>query len=484
MIHNTDVLMAGYTMTFSGNGRFGIGITTPSSTSKVHIRNTDITGGAGVLVEQNNTGATHGLSVINASGVATTAAIRGEHTHTSNQVYGVAGVVNSSNSSSAAILGFNQNAGYGVFGQNTGASGGYGVVGVVGAVGGNGSGVEGRITSNNGFGVSGVNAATNGPAAAFVNTTITSLTNVFTSGFGGRGEGVSAIGRRAGVLADASATPSAGYAAVGVWTTAGFFNTGTPTNQFGLVAEYSWEGFAVYGQTWDALPLGSISLVSGVTDVGIFGDNSDLEPWGIGYAGYFNGYVEVNGDLVATGLIFAPLKLFLIDHPQDPEHKYLRHFCAEGPEPNTFYRGVVKADSKGEAIVELPPYFEALNTDFSYHLTPIGDWANLYVKEKIRNNRFVIGGAKPGMEISWLVIAKRNDPTIQQMDLSVEIPKEGRNVGKYLNPAAYGKDESYRAYFKRPYTSEESNRIKQELLQKKQSGENSTPQRTLKTISR
>jgi len=113
-----------------------------------------------------------------------------------------------------------------------------------------------------------------------------------------------------------------------------------------------------------------------------------------GGAGLFDWDVEIGGTMTVAS------KSFLIDHPQKPATHYLRHFCAEGPEPNTLYRGTVTLNAQGEAIVELPSYFEALNADFSYHLTCIGDYAPVYIKQKIQGNRFVIAGGKPGMEVS------------------------------------------------------------------------------------
>ncbi len=468
LLHNSDVGMAGFTMTFSGNGRFGIGTTTPATTSKVHIVNTDITGGAGVLIEQNNATATHGLSVFNASTTATTAAIRGEHTNATGQVYGVAGVVNSSNTNSVAVLGFNQNAGTGVLGQITGAGGGYGVIGTVTTAGAAGSGVEGRITSVNGFAVSGHNGVNGGTGGIFIGSNVTTPTAYITTP-GVAGEGLIGLGTQYGSTIDATVAVSPANGIInGMWSSCGLLNQAAMVSyQFGVIGEYSWEGYGVAGFAWDDGGIWSISTPSDlfgnqIADIGVLGvaplSGGLLTGWG--YAGYFLGATEVEGDMNVQGTFTSGNKLFLIDHPQDPENKYLKHFCTEGPEANTLYRGTIQADANGEAVVELPGYFEALNKDFSYHLTPIGGWANLYVKEKIKNNKFVIAGAKPGMEISWLVIAERNDPLYQSIDRNVEVEKKGVNKGKYLHPEVYGKDRSMKAYYNRPMSREEINAFK------------------------
>jgi hypothetical protein len=67
-------------------------------------------------------------------------------------------------------------------------------------------------------------------------------------------------------------------------------------------------------------------------------------------------------------------------------------------------------DEKGEATVELPDYFQALNSDYRYQLTPVGaPMPGLYVAREIEKNSFVIGGGKPGAKVSWQVTGIRQD---------------------------------------------------------------------------
>ena len=84
-----------------------------------------------------------------------------------------------------------------------------------------------------------------------------------------------------------------------------------------------------------------------------------------GWAGQFDGDVWVNGTLY-EGVILAK-----IDHPLDPQNKYLHHASVGSPDMKNVYDGVVVLDSKGEAQVPLPDWFEALNRDFRYQL-PLG----------------------------------------------------------------------------------------------------------------
>jgi hypothetical protein len=152
-----------------------------------------------------------------------------------------------------------------------------------------------------------------------------------------------------------------------------------------------------------------------------------------GRAGVFTGDVEITGALNVSGT-----KNFKIDHPLDPANKYLYHAAIESSEILNVYSGNVKTNKKGEAIVTLPDWFEALNKDFRYQLTPIGSPAQgLYIAEKVNQNRFKIAGAKPHMEISWQVTGIRSDAAMRQLTFKVEEEKPVHERGTYLSPEAY-----------------------------------------------
>jgi hypothetical protein len=128
--------------------------------------------------------------------------------------------------------------------------------------------------------------------------------------------------------------------------------------------------------------------------------------FGIGKrAGVFAGAVLVDGDFAVSGL-----KLFRIDHPLDPENRYLVHAALESPEALNVYSGNVTTDQRGKAIVQLPSYFSVINRDFRYQLTVIGQFAQAIVAEEIANDRFAIQTDKPNVKVSWQVLAARHDP--------------------------------------------------------------------------
>ncbi|MEO5951931.1 MAG: hypothetical protein ABIQ44_05610, partial [Chloroflexia bacterium] len=155
----------------------------------------------------------------------------------------------------------------------------------------------------------------------------------------------------------------------------------------------------------------------------IYGDNTN----GSGFAGYFNGNVRVQGTLSKAAGSFE------IDNPIDPANKYLYHSFVESPDMMNVYNGNVVVDAKGEATVQLPDYFGALNQDFRYQLTAIGaPGPNLYVAEEISGNQFKIAGASPNSKVSWQVTGIRHDPYAEQNRIQPVVDKPTDEKGKYL----------------------------------------------------
>jgi hypothetical protein len=176
-----------------------------------------------------------------------------------------------------------------------------------------------------------------------------------------------------------------------------------------------------------------------------------------GHAAWMDGKVRVKGYLYKDGGGFE------IDHPLDPANKYLYHSFVESPDMKNVYDGVVVLDDKGEAEIELPDWFGAVNKDFRYQLTAIGaPGPNLYIAEEIssdgvtttsyyysnssnnsnkNNNRFKIAGGAPGMKVSWQVTGIRKDPWANTHRIRVEEDKPDKERGYYIYPELYGQPE-------------------------------------------
>ena len=156
-----------------------------------------------------------------------------------------------------------------------------------------------------------------------------------------------------------------------------------------------------------------------------------------GIAGRFIGDLIVTGNLNVTGT-----KNFKIDHPLDPENKYLVHAAIESAEVLNIYSGNVKLDVNGEAIVELPEWFEAVNRDFRYSLTPVGaPGSGLFIAQEIAHNRFKIAGGTAGMKVSWQVTGVRSDATLLKHPFKAEQDKTAHERGYYLDHKAYDQAE-------------------------------------------
>jgi hypothetical protein len=154
-------------------------------------------------------------------------------------------------------------------------------------------------------------------------------------------------------------------------------------------------------------------------------------------AGYFIGDVLVSGTCCE-----AAQGTFKIDHPLDPANKYLQSAAVASPEMVNIYSGNVTTGAQGEAVVTLPGYVEAVNGDFRYQLTVIGQFAQAIVGSKIEDNRFTIRTDMPHVEVSWQVTGVRRDPYAQQHPIEIEQAKPAEHQGMYLHPELYGQPNS------------------------------------------
>jgi len=136
------------------------------------------------------------------------------------------------------------------------------------------------------------------------------------------------------------------------------------------------------------------------------------------------GNSTITGDQTITGnLNVNGTKNFRIDHPLDPENKFLVHAAIESNEVLNKYSGNVVTDKKGVAIVELPDYFEKINTDFRYQLTVIGEFAQAIIAKEVHQNHFEIHTNKPRVKVSWEITARRTDQYLRENPFLQEVSK-------------------------------------------------------------
>lgn len=220
--------------------------------------------------------------------------------------------------------------------------------------------------------------------------------------------------------------------------------TGTSNDGIG-VSGTSQKSTGVSGTSQSASGVAGVSTtgtgVHGTCDkgYGIFGDSED----GVGVAGaskqglaaHFMGKVRIDGALEKGGGGFK------IDHPLDPAHKYLNHSFVESPHRVNIYNDNATLDAEGRAVIELPVWFGVLNRDFRYQLTPIGGaMPNLHIAEVVRQNRFVIAGGTPGLQVSWQITGVRQDAWANANPLPVEEDKPAHEMDTYLHPDLFVKE--------------------------------------------
>ena len=478
------------------------------------IGRSDSVSGRGVLGNATaSTGAAYG--VFGQSESTSGTGVRGNATAFTGTTYGVYGQSNSL--SGYGVYGTSAD-NVGVFGAATSTTGvnyggrfesdstsGRGVFGVATATSGFTQGVGGQSESPSGRGVSGFATATSGTnygvyglsgSSAGYGVYGTSRDNVGVFGgatgttgtnYGGRFESDSTSGR--GVFGDATAGTGTTY---GVWGRSASRNGrgvfGEATDQFlvnyggyfesdsqngrGVFGRATSQFGASYGGRFENTSTGGIAVYGLAT--ALAGNNfggffQSMSPIGYGVYGFVNSNTGTNygvagetpsptgwglysfGRSGATGA-----KSFRIDHPSDPENKYLLHYSTESPEVLNAYRGTITLDGSGEAIVQLPAYFASVNKDPSYTLTAVGaPMPMLHVSEKISAAdlaagaaaqpgqtvpviSFRIGGGAAGGEVSWRIEAVRNDLWVRTRGAPVEIEKEGREKGTFQHPEFYG----------------------------------------------
>ncbi len=229
------------------------------------------------------------------------------------------------------------------------------------------------------------------------------------------GIGIQGIGGYIGVQGNVSPTGTADY--FGVW---GKVSGGSGTNRgvYGYASGGDGFNYGVYG-----------AAQGGYRDYGVYG-YSDGDPFDMG--------VYCDGHCTVTGTLFKSAGSFKIDHPLDPANKYLSHSFVESPDMMNIYNGNVITDAAGYAIIEMPEWFDALNADFRYQLTVIGQFAQAIVAEEIRDNTFVIQTNKPHVKVSWQVTGIRIDAYAEAYRIPVEEYKPAHERGLYEHPELFG----------------------------------------------
>ncbi len=463
----TGLLFVSHDSTLMGDGTTGspLGLAVPL------LLTGSVAAGPILSVINNNSGVSYGLQGIanNGYGVSGSSFTLNGVIGFSASSHGVLGQSSSSNTLVGGVLG-SCNTCNGVVGRSNSLSGvlGMGPLGVSGQgdssnTGTGGNGVKG-FGGNSGFGnIGGVGVEATGGFSPTQGGAGVAATGGFSPVQGGRG--LSAIGGES--LRTLGGNNAGGHAIVATGGNGSTTNLeGDIQGGDGLVAVGGNATGAFLGET---LPGSGVNATGGNTDVGFGGvgvfatggisrdSGGFLHAGGVGIvatggtgnpsgrAGLFRGDVDINGSLDISGpagggnLNVSGTKNFRIDHPLDPENKYLLHAAIESSEVLNLYSGNIVTNSKGEGVVTLPEWFDALNRDLRYQLTVIGTFAQAIVAEKVKRNRFTIKTNLPNVEVSWQLTGVRSDAVMRSHPFKSEESKPERERGTYVNPEVFGK---------------------------------------------
>jgi hypothetical protein len=253
------------------------------------------------------------------------------------------------------------------------------------------------------------------------------------SGFGGW-----FTGRGGGVWAEGVGTSTQGVFASGtfgvraVGTNVGVNATGGSIGLNAVSNDTNSTGIRGDGDQYGVLGVGFYALY-GQGEIGCYGDGhqyglyAQTSETGVFSSGNPAGYFE--GNVTVTGTVSRSASTTQLDHPLDPDNKWLMHAGVESPDRKTVYDGIVALDDRGEATVALPAYAEKLNEDFRYQLTCVGGHAPVYVAREVRRGRFRIAGGRAGLKVSWQVTGTRRDDYSRAHPLKVETDKSADERG-------------------------------------------------------
>jgi hypothetical protein len=294
------------------------------------------------------------------------------------------------------------------------------------------------------IGVQGVNISEEDPTedGGFKsNSGVFGMTDGLGTNDAGRGEGVRGLGLTNGdgvVGASSSRTGVKGFSSTGIGVAGagpqiGVIGEAFDPDGFGVIGSGGTQGEGVRGVSAFGRGLQGFGGGAGVEGFSLSGTAVRGSTGGhpLAIAGDFAGSVRVTGFLLKAGGGFE------IDHPVDPENMYLAHSFVESPEMLNVYSGTLTTDESGDGEVGLPDYFEALNSDFRYQLTVIGEFAQAIVAREVQNNRFAIRTDRPRIKVCWQVTGVRRDRWAQANRVKVESTKSEPDRGRYLHPAVW-----------------------------------------------
>lgn len=310
---------------------------------------------------------------------------------------------NNSTTGDGTIMAINTTSGNAIYAVNT-ANNGTAIVGIGSIGSGSSTGVFGESMNAGGYGGVFKNAAAGVALYALSGVNSPGVGTVQISNTGNAGACVVANGSGHGVVIN---------------------NTGSSC--YGVYASSS--GSAAYAGYFNASGSGGATGLFCNGTTGIYATG--------GTAAIFNTAITCNGYITKSGGGFR------IDNPLEPEKSFLNHEFVESDSAKNTYSGNVVLDANGEATIVMESWFSAINSAVSMTVSAQGQsMPNLFWSEVDALTFKISGGAANG-KVSWQMVGVRSDAWQKKNGKKVVLPKNAEQVGRFMNPEAYGKDESF-----------------------------------------
>lgn len=231
-----------------------------------------------------------------------------------------------------------------------------------------------------------------------------------------------------GICGEDSSTTAGSYGVYGISTKGiGVYGTSTSTTGTGVYGYASATGTGVVG-------------VGGTSGIGVWAQSSNAASLSLYASG---GKILLSGPTTVAGYLTKAGGGFRIDHPTDPENKYLNHEFVESDYAKNVYDGEVVLDKNGEAVVKFDSWFEHINANPRMTVSPRKQSMPDLFWDTVDGATFKISGGKAGGTVAYIVQCKRADAWQEANHPGVEMHKAEDKKGKYMHPELYGKTEEH-----------------------------------------
>ena len=136
--------------------------------------------------------------------------------------------------------------------------------------------------------------------------------------------------------------------------------------------------------------------------------------------------------LSITSLVVGSNKSFVIDHPDEPDERYLVHISSESEDASVFYRGISHITNGNNVTVDLPKYVSHFY-NFTIQITQIFDGKFVsFATSKVVDNKFTVYSNNGNSSFYWIVHGTRFNIETCPLKKSVTVKGDPYSQYKYI----------------------------------------------------